>query len=351
MRRIIAIGSIAIGLFLIASPLVLRYPAKTSGVETMTRELGPLLTEPALAQTRADIETLNAFAAELQQEAIPHLAGALAEAGAIASPADFEQFAAGQYPDLAAGLAGFDTEILPHFNGLVDAMEANRVNFEKADAIPTTWMPATTLTPMLVILGVVATALGILAWKRRSLSSLVPIGVLGAVIVVVTTLVLQLPDKTAATDDLSDAFRPMFTEESLATSRALAGTAAAAGVEFSRALPEMAAALGAPPEQFAASLSAQFPAVGAAMQDFDDIVGRFGSILERVEANAESFRLADQLPTAGTSATLVTWHLLAPGLTLCALGIAGAAAARRGDEPSESGTEPVGVPAVAGAGR
>lgn len=88
---------IAVCALLIAVPLVLRAPAKTSDAQTVLDSLNP--TEAVVPRTEASIATANAAAAELEQRLLPDLAKSLG-----VSRAEFDTVIARQSPSTGTGL-------------------------------------------------------------------------------------------------------------------------------------------------------------------------------------------------------------------------------------------------------
>ena len=240
------------------------------------------------------------------------------------------------YSAVGAGLQQLP-EILGYFGGVQQTMSAQQANFEQADAIPTEGLPNTTVHWLFVTLGVGAIAIGVagLATRGRALPSAA--AVLG-VVVIGTTLLLAVPAKSTAVDELTAAFRPIFTEQGAAQARGYVDTLEAMQQQLTaEALPGVANALGMTPEQLGGTLAADVPTVAAGLQQFPAILARIDALVTTVEANIHNFELADSMPTAGIPTTAVTWQLALPAGTLIVAGAAGAIASgrRRNVEPIE----------------
>ena len=217
-------------------------------------------------------------------------------------------------------------------------MAAQQANFAQADAIPTQDLPNTTVHWLFVALGVSAITLGTagLATRGRVLPS-VTAGL--GVAVVATTLLLSVPTKTTAVDDLTAAFRPVFTEQGAEQARGYLGTLEAMQQQLTtEALPGVAAMLGVTPEELGATLAADVPTVAAGLEQLPAVLARTDALVTTVEANIDNFELADSIPSGGLPTTAVTWQLLLPSGVLLVLGIAGAVATRR-----RPAVEPIGI--------
>lgn len=328
-RRIVGVVAVAVGLFMLVSPFVLDYPSKTQGVDDLTDAFRSTFGDDGLAQVRTDMNAVDAFVAQFEQEAAPAIAQALTDAGALAGPEEFGPFVAENFPDVAAGLGQFDDPILPYFGSIVDGLEANQRDFERADAIPTSWLPATSVTWIIAVLGLVAAALGAWVLLGNRSAAVLAVGGLGVAIVLVA-LVLRVPGKSASVDHLTDDFRPVFSAEGAALMRERFEVVRATGDELQAAMvPALGQALGMSPDELGAFLGDQFPAVAAGLTELDGIVERFDALVGNVEANVGSFALADSIPTDGRPTVWFPWHLLAPGIVLALAGGAGFAAAKR----------------------
>jgi len=91
----------------------------------------------------------------------------------------------------------------------------------------------------------------------------------------------------------------------------------AAQVEFTtKAVPQLAAAAHLTPQQFAAALGQQFPAVTTGMPAVPRVSQQFNGVLNTLEAEQARFAKADAIPTKSLPATTVPWAVAGAGL-LC----------------------------------
>jgi hypothetical protein len=239
------------------------------------------------------------------------------------SPQDFETSIAARSPAVGAGL-GQLLEILRYFDGVQNTMAAQQQDFDQADAIPTKSLPNTTVPWLFVSLGVSAIALGVAGLLGRTRLLTVGTAVLG-IVVVATTLLLSVPAKTASVDDLTAAFRPIFTEQGAAQARGYVGTLQAMERQLTtEALPDMAAQLGLTTDQLVTTVATSVPSVATGLQQLPQILARADALVTVVEANVHNFALADSLPTGGLPTTSITWQLMVPASLLIVGGAAGA---------------------------
>jgi hypothetical protein len=321
IRRIALTVVLLAGTFWLVSTLALSYPEKTQGVDNLTNAFRPVFTNAGIKQSQTDIATINNFAAEFQTKAVPALAGQL-----HVTPAQLVTSLSQQYPDVGKGVAQLPTS-LPYFNHLVAGLAAQQSNFHQADAIPTKDLPATTVHWLFVILGVLAIALALLGLVRATASRtvLVASAVLGVAVIAVS-LILSVPGKAKAVDDLTNAFRPVFTEQGAAQTREYLTTVQAMDTQLtSSALPGLAKALGVSPTDLAGSLAKNFPAVATGLQEMPQILNRFDHLVTGIQSNLKNFRLADSIPTSGTHTTLLEYQLAVPAGVLVLAALVGVA--------------------------
>ncbi|GAA1162922.1 hypothetical protein [Nocardioides aquiterrae] len=335
IRRIAAGLVLLVGAFWLVSTFALGYSGKTAAVDDMTGDFRPVFSDAGLKQTNADIDTVNAFAAQFQKEAVPALAQQLGM-----TPDEFVGTLGKQYPDVGAGMQQLP-ESLPYFNGMVDQLNQQQGNFHDADAIPTGFLPAKTVHWLFVALGIVAVGLG-LSLLRTSAGRRLLIGVVAlGVAVVAVTFVLSVPQKAQAVDDMTGAFRPVFTDAGAQQTRDYLTTIQKMDDQLNaEALAGLATMLGVTPDQLATSLGEQFPAVGAGLQKMPDILARFDTLVTKIENNVDTFQQADAIPTESKPTTWLVAQLLVPAGILILAGGGGLLASRRRVEGARSVRSP-----------
>jgi hypothetical protein len=323
IRKLCMFLVIAVGVFWVASPLVLDYPTKTQAVDNLTNALRPAYTDAALDQAEADLATSTTFADDFQTKALPAFAARLGM-----TPAQFNELVARQYPAVSAGMAELPT-ILSYFNGLQQTMASQQANFEAVDATPNRSVPMTSIHWQFVILGVGAIGIGILGLSSRRRAA----GIAGAALgiaVIGLTLVLSVPAKTAAAEELTTAFRPVFTEQSTAQARDYVETLQAMDTQLTgEAMPTLAAMLQLSPEQLAATMRQEYPTVSAGLQELPAVLTRLDGLVTIVEHNVDNFQIADSFPSQGLPATAIGGQLVVPAAVLLAASLTTVVARRR----------------------
>ena len=318
--RVLALFALVMGIVLVAIPVTTNLFGKASDVDDLTDSLRPVFADAALDQADADMTAIEQMAAQLGGEAIPALAVQFGT-----TPEAFAQQLGTDHPAVGAGMQQLDV-ILPYFRGIVDGLRAEAGDFRLADAIPTKNLPAIVVPFLFLVPGLVLMAVALVALRRPGSKLVVPVSLAIGAVLVVAPLVLSVPAKTQAVDDLTDAFRPAFSEAGRATTHQHLDTVHAMIDQLtSDALPALADGLGMPVADFQAFLGENFPAVASGLGDIDAILGRFDGLVAGVDANASSFRGADSIPTAGTDTTVLHWLFVVPGLVLL-LGAAGLSA-------------------------
>jgi hypothetical protein len=323
-----------VGLYWLVSTFALGFPEKTKAVDGLTDDFRPVFADKGLNQSESDIDTINKFAAEFQTEAVPALAKQLG-----VTPEQFVEIVSKQYPDVGAGVRELPTS-LPYFNGMVSGLGQEQSNFQKADSIPTSFLPAQSVHWLFVMLGVVTIAIaGLgLAKPTRSTAFLGAAAGLGVAVIGVT-LILSVPAKAEAVDGMTNEFRPIFTEKGAAQTRDYLTTVEKMNTELTtEALPGLAKMLKVTPQELGASLGQNFPDVGSGLQQMPQILARFDDLVTKIEANVANFQKADSIPTTTSPTTKLQGQFLYPSLLLIIAGGGAALGAgrRRSKEPVEA---------------
>jgi hypothetical protein len=159
--------------------------------------------------------------------------------------------------------------------------------------------------------------------RRFSNSALVVAAVVGVAVIAVS-LILSVPGKAKAVDNMTHAIRSVFTTQGAAQTREYLTTVQAMDKQLTaQAVPGLAALLNETPTQFEASLGNSFPAVAAGLTQMPQILNRFDHLVTWIEHNVTNFQLADSVPTKGTHAAWLEGQLAIPAGVLVVAGVVG----------------------------
>jgi hypothetical protein len=335
IRKLALVLVLAVGVFWLVSTFAFGYPAKMQAVDNLTNAFRPVFTDAGIQQSKADIATINSFATDFQTKAVPALAKQL-----NLTPAQLVAALGAQYPDVGKGVQQLPVS-LPYFNHLVEGLAAQEHNFQQADAIPTKTLPATTVHWLFVILGLLTLGIGLFGLLLRPKSAALLLSVSAAVglAVIAVTMILSVPSKARAVDAMTDAFRPVFTTQGAAQTRAYLTAVQNMDKQLTaEALPGLAAMLKVTPGQLSASLTQNFPTVATGLQQMPQILSRFDVLVTKIEDNVGNFQLADSIPTSGTPTTMLVAQLVVPAGVLVFVGVLGLgiplATTRRRESPT-----------------
>lgn len=303
VRRIPGVLLLAVGVVFIIWTFAANLINVGPAFDDLTDDFRPFMSDEAIATAQADVAGLQAVSDELSTTAIPTLAGAMGIA-----PEELGQMMATQYPDVAAGIEALPS-VVPTFAGVVNTLDAQQANFAKADAIPTSSLPATTVPWSLLAVGVLVAGLG--AWlfmRPTQLDGTIAV-IVGLALVAVPVL-LSIPDKAGAADDLNAALEPVYTAEMVAGGQqALATVDAMATQMQTEMLPALAAQLQLPAEQLDAFLAENLPATAAAMSAMPESMGRFTTMVAAFEANLDNYDVLRPV-----ALTPVAWLMIIGGI-------------------------------------
>ena len=318
-RRLPAFGVLAIGVIVLIVLFASNLFTVGTAFEELTDAFRPIMTEEAIATAEADVAGLGAVAEEFQADLAPAVAQQLQM-----SPEDLNVFLGTNYPAVAAGVSALP-EIVPQFTGVVDLLAEQRSNFESADAIPTTSLPANTVPWIILLIGLGAVVVAILMLGNTKHAWL--IATVFGVLVVASSLLLSFLPKSSAADDMNDALRPVYNEELVAGSAQALGVVGAMGEGIqTRLLPDLAQQLGMTEDQMSGFLS-QFPATEAALGGLGDSLNRFQSMITAFDSQLENY---DTIK--GTSLYPIALMILIAGLLIIVCGVWRFIAVRK-DEP------------------
>ncbi len=318
-KRLPAFGVLAIGVIvlvvLFANSLFTVGPA----FEELTDSFRPIMTDDAIATAQADIAGLGAVSDEFTTALAPALAQQLQM-----SPDELNAFMGTNFPAVAAGVGALP-EIVPQFTGVVGLLAEQQSNFEQADAIPNSSLPASSVPWIILLIGIGAVVVGILMLGNTKQAWLIAVGF--GVLVVVFNLALSFLPKSSAADDLNSALKPVYTQELITGSTQSLGVVGAMGEQMStEMLPALSAQLGLGEAEMADFLG-QFPATAAALEGLEDSLGRFQNMTTAFASQLDNY---DTIKN--TQLYPVALIVLVSGLLIIVCGVWSFMAGRKDDD-------------------
>ena len=273
----------AVGVALIVVAVARNLFAVGPAFEEMIDDFRPWLTDDSIATLRADVEMLGGAVQEFETGLAPALATQLGM-----DPAAFQQLVGTQFPAVATGLAVIP-EAAPTFVGIIDLLDEQQENFASADAIPTTSLPATTVPWGLVLVGLAFVGLGVYMYVTQARLSAIIAAALAA-IVIVAAFGLSLTGKASDADDLNEALKPVYTEETVTGAAMAVEAIGAMGAEMQTAmLPGLGQMLGMDAASVEAFLGQGFPTLAGALQAMPDAIERFNGVVTTFDDNLENY--------------------------------------------------------------
>jgi hypothetical protein len=167
MRRVVAVAAIVAGLGLIAVPFATSLFDRTRGAERTFDAMRGTVSESGIAVARRDFGVVTAAGDELLNVVVPALARRL-----DMTPQEFQALLASDFPKIARAaekIPGYIAFVGP----TIDALDANREEFEGAQSLPGASLPITASPWLLILLGGGLVAAGAFAWRR----SILPVAV------------------------------------------------------------------------------------------------------------------------------------------------------------------------------
>lgn len=317
MRRWLAILTVAIGVGLIAIPIVYSMFSRTEDAERILDRFTFLTLGDNPARYLDEAETTRAGSAELISEAIPGLA---TDAGLTET--DLERLTQTLFPALLTA-----QEEIPLANDFSirysEQLDAVDEKFQSVYDIPVGNLPLPATPWLFLLAGLAVVAAGSVALRapptgRAGRASITAILVLG-ISIVIGPLAFSAIAKSSDGEDVKDF-----------ASRGLTAMAATAAQEASAALdrlveetdevilPELARRQGIPAAEAEAQLASEHPAAARFLSEWNEIGPRLIRLADAVTASVAEFEAAGKLPIS-----LPVWLLLGAGSILSlAAGIA-----------------------------
>lgn len=363
-KKISLILVLAVGLIWAAASFLFNLWGKGQSVDHLTKSMKPAFTNASVAQAQKDVTTVKAVVKELKGTTLPFLVKTLA-------PQNVPVVVAGAFPAVGVALGTKDPygktyadhriyldHAADYLSFVATSLKSQQGNFADAQAIPTKDIGTIGLAALFLALGIVVLIVGGLLFAKPGLGR--PLAALTAVLGVVTivvTYVLNVPGKTQSVDNLTNAFRPVFTTSatplSIATAQKYLDGVAAADAELRATLLDRLSDLIQPKltkNQVAAALTSASPKVAKALFGKDSvnpkvtplvgIVGRFDVLAAKVKKGISQFKDADNLPGIGWPTTTVQALLVIPAILLIGCGVALSLPGGKKVETSPTSTQP-----------
>jgi hypothetical protein len=308
----------AVGVSFIVTVIVNSLFSVGPAFERMSGGFRPVMKPVPIAQLQTDLKGLSAVSTEFGTKAVPMLSQALKM-----DPAQFQAFMGQQYPAVAKGIQQLPA-ITQQFTGVVGTLQAEQARFAKADAIPTSNLPATTVPWGLFAAGVVLLALGLLvAFRPVRLWSWLA-AAFGALLII-ASLAISLPGKASAADTMNSHLKPVYTAQMLTGAKGALTVVGAMGTEMqTKMLPALGQQLGMDQAQLQGFFQQNLPAMAAGMQTMPQALGRFQNLLRTFDGH-----LADYNTLQPVSFVPIVWTMIIGGVVALFAGAFGLVARRK----------------------
>ena len=304
MRRAVAVLSVAVGIVLIAIPLLYSLFGRTADAERILDRFEFLTLGDNPARYLAEARITRTGSTELVEEAMPAL---MSEANV--DEAKFEALVAAQEAIPAA------SEFSVRYSRQLASVDEK---FQSVYDIPAAGLPLTA-TPWLFLGGGLAFVLvGVAVLRTSGRGPLVILALLGAATLVAPVALGGL-SKSADADDVKDfASRGLSARAAAAAKEASAALDALVDETRSETLPLLADRQATTPRELEQELRRDHPAAATFLSEWRTIGPRLSRLADAVAASVSEFASARKMPV-----TLPVWLLLAAGLvtSLAAAGV------------------------------
>jgi hypothetical protein len=300
MRRVAAVVAGLTGIVLIVGVFTTSDFSRASAGERLITDARPVVSKHGLVRLRSDLDTLKAGVDDVVQRVFPAFADELGM-----TEAEFEAKLRSDHPALARGFVDEGGTILGAIEAAVSNLEARQSDFKAADDIPVPWLPLTVFPWFTLVLALGLITLGAWAWRQPGRKPAAAIAAIGLVMCALT-LVAGLPDKGKKAERVLDSLNITRAVASTTRDQFVTGTTGAA--ELQPFLAEFADARHQTPDQFAATLTTDFPGVANLLGDTQLFDGIEREVKFR-EDHVEDFAEVKDAPVE-----LMAWAFVALGL-------------------------------------
>jgi len=301
-RRLPAFGMLAIGIAVLVVLFSTNLFAIGAAFEELTDGFRPIMTDENLSAAGNDVVLLGAVSTEFAVDVSPELASRL-----NISSDEFDVYLATTFPSVVAGLSAIP-EVMPRLAAVVDLLDRQQQNFASADAIPTGFLPVTTVPWMILLIGIATIFFAILMLGATERAWLITTAF--GVVVVSLTLLLSLLPKARAADDLNAALTPAYNQELISTSAQALGVVGTMGREMQDALlPDLMSRLNMD-QTGMAELLAEFPATEAALSQLGGAMDRFQTMVTAFDGQLDNYNVVKETSLAPVAVVIVSIGLL-----------------------------------------
>jgi hypothetical protein len=303
MRRIAALGMVALGVWLILLIPIFSLFSRTSDADYVTGKFRPIFTPAYIAQLKRDYSDIRGLGLQFIGQTRPYLAEQLG-----VSQDQFDATVRRQFPAVAAGVAE-----LPGAVKLVDPVIPRLEHiqrsgdFHRADSIPGLGLPTRSVPWILIALGGAAIAVGAFAFLGPGRLALTGCLALSTA-VLVAAFALNLPAKFRSTDRIVSVGRVALSQRAAdtATNTVKVVNAMVPEVE-KKVIPALASQLHVTPSALTQQLGARFPQVARGLRRWPQIQPGAADLAARQEASVRRFAEGDGIPFR-----TLPWLLIAP---------------------------------------
>jgi hypothetical protein len=316
-RRAAGLVVTGVGIAFIVTVIVNSLFTVGPAFESVSDGFRPVMQPAPIGALKNDLAGLSAVSTEFGTKAVPVFSEALGM-----DPAEFQAFMAEKYPAVATGIQQLPA-IVTQFTGVVGTLEAEQGRFARADAIPATSLPATTVPWGLLVAGIVFLALGLVLIVRPVRLWAALAAVLGAALFV-AALGLSLTGKATAADTMNDNLKPVYTAQMLTGASEALTVVDAMGQEMqSTMLPELGQQLGMDQAQLQSFFQENLPAMAGGMAAMPQSLSRFDNLLKTFDGH-----LADYDTIQSVRFVPIVWTMIVGGIVVLIAGLFGLLAVR-----------------------
>jgi hypothetical protein len=301
VRRIVAIVAIAVGAALTGVPLVFSLFDRTGDAERILDRFEFLTLDDNPARYLRNAETTRTGSTELVDEAAPSFASDLG-----LSQSEFDA----RFSSLATARKKIpDTnDFSLRYSKQLDAVDEQ---FQPVYDIPTSSLPLTATPWLLLVVGLLCLAAGLVVLRTASRASIVAILALGAGMAI-GLLVLSAPGKASDGEDVKDFASRGLTPRAAAQARQASQVLDASVRETNQELlPALARRKAIPGAQLDEELRRSFPAAEKFLGDWEVLGPRLSRLADAVEGSVDEFESAEKMPI-----TFPVWLALGAGAAM-----------------------------------